>query len=250
MKKLLVGNWKMNGTLQSAKTLIANTVNTLYENQGLLDRFEFVVCPPFLHLYAIRHALRTINYLEIGSQDCSSRDDGAFTGDTSARMLADSGCRYVILGHSERRENHQETDIEVTSKAFKAHENGLVTIICVGESLEQRERGQQAGVVGQQLENCLPASVKASNTIIAYEPVWAIGTGKVATPQEIKDMHLYIRQYLDTRIDGAKGVRILYGGSLKPENAQSVLSTPHVDGGLIGGASLNADQFLGIALRA
>ncbi len=240
----------MNGTLESAKTLIANTVNTLYQNQGLLEKFDFVVCPPYLHLYAIRHALRTINYLQFGAQDCSSRDDGAFTGDTSARMLADSGCRYVILGHSERRQIHQETDAMVTSKAFKAHENGLTSIICIGETLEQREKGQQAAIVAQQLEMSLPSSAKANNTIIAYEPVWAIGTGKVATSDEIKTMHAFIRELLDNRIDGTKGIRTLYGGSIKPENAKAVLSTPNVDGALIGGASLNADQFLGIALRA
>ena len=250
MKKLIAGNWKMNGTRDDAKRLIADIVNGIHVKPELLERCEFLVFPPYLYIGAIRHSLTGITTVAFGAQDCSSYDNGAYTGDISAAMLKEGRCSHVILGHSERRQHHEETNEEVAQKAQKAHQEGLITIICVGETEGQREKGQQDSIVAAQLKASLPASATAENTIIAYEPVWAIGTGKTATPADVKAMHGFIRKKLKEQVENGGNMRILYGGSMKPENAGELLATENVDGGLIGGASLKADQFLAIAQAA
>lgn len=250
MKKLIAGNWKMNGGIDDARALIADVVNAFDGRRDVLEACDILVCPPFLHIASVRHALYNIDYIKFGAQDCSRFGNGAYTGDISAQMLADSECSYVILGHSERRQHFGDTDAIVAAKAALAHEQGLVTIICVGESDKEREQGKHEDIVGRQIAACIPKSANAANTVIAYEPVWAIGTGKTATPADIKAMHAFIRKSLTGKIRYPEDVRILYGGSMKPENAAAILATPNVDGGLIGGASLNAGQFLAIAQAA
>jgi triosephosphate isomerase len=247
MKKLIAGNWKMNGSLHDAKALIAAIVNGLYDNPALTETCDFLVCPSFLHIAAVRHALATGAPVSFGGQDCAATENGAFTGDISAAMLRDSGCSHVILGHSERRQHHKESDEIVRAKAAQAHKAGLITIICVGETETQRVRGEQEAIVAAQLAGSIPGSANTANTVIAYEPVWAIGTGKNATPEDVKTMHAFIRQKLSGQLKDGGKVLILYGGSMKPANAGELLGTKNVDGGLIGGASLQADQFLAIA---
>ena len=250
MKKLIAGNWKMNGSLDEAKTLIAAVVNGIHLNEVLLERCEFVVCPSFVHLGVVRHALKTVKTVSLGAQNCSRFADGAYTGDVSAAMLKDAKCSHVIVGHSERRQHFGDTDPMVAAKAVQAHAQGLVAIICIGETEGQREQGQEENVVAAQLKASIPAGATAENTVIAYEPVWAIGTGKTATPADVKAMHGFIRRKLKEQLENAENMRILYGGSMKPENAGELLATENVDGGLIGGASLKADQFLAIAQSA
>ena len=244
MKKLIAGNWKMNGTLDTARSLIADIVNTLYEREDLLKEYEFLVCPPALYIPSVRHALVGYPHVAFGAQDCSIEGNGAHTGDISAEMLKDSSCTYVIVGHSERRVDHGESDAVVKAKAEAILAQDIKPIICVGETLEQREAGDALAVVEDQLAGSLPSQEQWDEIVVAYEPVWAIGTGKVAEPQDVAEMHAHIRG-----IVGGK-VRILYGGSMKPENAAELLATPNVDGGLIGGASLKADSFIGIAKAA
>ena len=250
MKKLIAGNWKMNGTKASASALVQDIAKAVEGAPGLTDICDFVICPPFPYLSMIEWQLQKAPFIALGGQDCSERENGAYTGDASAAMLKDVGCSYVILGHSERRVYHGETDEIVASKAAKAHQNGLITIICVGEKGEEREKGVQNQVVERQIFNSIPPTATPANTVIAYEPVWAIGTGRTATPDDVRDMHGFIREKLwEVRVD-YKNMRILYGGSMKPENAAELLETANVDGGLIGGASLKADQFVAIALAA
>jgi triosephosphate isomerase (TIM) len=239
MQKLIVGNWKMNGTARQAATL----AQAISREAGQIDKCQLVICPPLVHLSLVS-GLRN---LKIGAQDCSPYPNGAYTGDVSAAMLAESGCSYVILGHSERRQYYHETSELVSQKAVQAHKSNLITIICVGETESEREAGRETEVVGRQLEQSLPSCATAGNTVIAYEPVWAIGTGKTATPEDAGVMHQFIRRKLLERLAGAENMPILYGGSMKPQNAQDLLATPNVDGGLIGGASLDPGQFLGIA---
>ncbi len=247
MKKLIVGNWKMNGSLDDARALISDIINGLDSRQELLELCDFVVCPPFVHIAAARHALHNIPYVSLGAQNCSRWENGAHTGNISAEMLKDTECSYVILGHSERRQHVGETSQIVAEKADRAHANGLTSIICVGETAEERERGKEEHAVGFQLAASVPAGATSDNTVLAYEPVWAIGTGKTATPEDVASMHAFIRKGLEGKVENHNDVRILYGGSMKPENARDLLNTPNVDGGLIGGASLNAEQFLEIA---
>ncbi len=240
MKKLIAGNWKMNLDRAGALKLAADL------EAGMPHTVESVVCPPFPYIEIVGHALKNGN-VALGAQNCSGYDDGAHTGDVSVKMLKDIGCGYVILGHSERRQHHEETDAIVAHKAVKVHENGLIAIICVGETENQREQGQEMIVVEKQLKKSIPSSATAENTVIAYEPVWAIGTGKTATPDDAKTMHAFIREKLPPAL---KKARILYGGSMKPDNAAALLTTPNVDGGLIGGASLKAADFIAIAKSA
>jgi len=240
MKKLIAGNWKMNGDLDFARGLIADIVNGLYEREDLHDKCEFLVCPPVVHLATVRHALQGYPHIKLGAQNCSPFDVGAYTGDVSAAMLKDAGCSYVIVGHSERREYQKETDAIIRRKAEQLLANDLKPIICVGETLEQREAGDALKIVEEQLKGSLPELGHGDEIVVAYEPVWAIGTGKVASLDDISEMHAHIRE-----IVGEK-VRILYGGSMKPDNAAEILSIPNVDGGLIGGASLKAESFIGI----
>ena len=247
MKKLIAGNWKMNGTLAEARKLaqaVAAGVDSV-----LLKTCDFVVCPPAPHLGTVGEALKG-GAVSLGAQDCALTENGAYTGDISASMLADSGCKYVILGHSERRQHHGETDKDVAWKARLAWAQGLVAIICVGETESQRELGLEQAVVGRQLAEALPPAASGQNTVIAYEPVWAIGTGKTATPDDVAAMHSFIRAKLQEQLADSGNMRILYGGSVKPDNALELLAVENVDGALIGGASLKADQYLAIASAA
>ncbi len=241
MKKLIAGNWKMNGDLDSARALIADIVNRVDADDDLQERFEFLVCPPTLHIGSVRHALYGFPAIKLGAQDCSPLGNGAHTGDLSAAMLKDSACSYVIVGHSERRADHGEDDALVQAKAKAVLAADMIPIICVGETDAQRESGEALDVVSAQLKGSLPDVKHYDDIVVAYEPVWAIGTGKVAGVSDIEEMHAHIRG-----IVGPK-VRILYGGSMKPDNAGDILRVANVDGGLIGGASLKAETFLGIA---
>ncbi|MEM6780983.1 MAG: triose-phosphate isomerase [Pseudomonadota bacterium] len=241
MKKLIAGNWKMNGTIEAAIELAESIENGLEKKPELQEKCDVLVCPPLLHLLPVSGSIEKI---ALGAQDCSQNDNGAFTGDVSTAMLKDIGAGYVILGHSERRQYHNETDELVAQKATKANEAGLITIICVGETESEREAGKEQDIVGAQLAASMPEGCTPENTVIAYEPVWAIGTGKTATAEDVAVMHAFIREKV------GEGIRILYGGSMKPANAAELLATPNVDGGLIGGASLKAEDFLGIAQAA
>ncbi len=232
----------MNGTLASGQELARAVSVSPPQN------VEICVCPAFVHIGAVKAALPPA--VGLGAQDCALYENGAFTGDISAAMLKDAGCQYVILGHSERRQGHQETSAVVKEKSRLAQAAGLTTIICVGETEKERIAGIQDAIVIMQMKESLPDSVSLANTVIAYEPVWAIGTGKTASSEDIREMHGIIRRYLQEKLDNCGDIRILYGGSVKPENAASILSIDNVDGALVGGASLKAEQFLAIAAAA
>ncbi len=251
MKKLIAGNWKMNTTRKQAVDLVYSVLGKIKANPSLQESCDFLICPPFTYLDIIENTCKEDAYsIYKGAQDCSMHEAGAYTGEISAGMIKDCGGSYVILGHSERRQYHGETNDVIADKAKTAHKAGLVTIICVGESYNQREQGQETVVVGKQLLESLPKDANAQNTVIAYEPVWAIGTGKTASPDDVAVMHAFIRNKLKEIIEDSEKTRILYGGSMKPENAAKLLATPNVDGGLIGGASLDADAFIEIGLAA
>lgn len=241
MPKLAAGNWKMNGTgadLGEIDALVA-----AHPAPGC----EVLICPPAT-LIARMAARAAGSPVMVGGQDCHAATSGAHTGDISAAMLAEAGAGHVILGHSERRADHGETDAEVRAKTCAAWNAGLVAIVCVGETLDEREAGQTLAVVGGQLEGSLPDGVTAANTVVAYEPVWAIGTGKVPTLDEIAEVHGALRAALADRFgaEEAAGVRLLYGGSVKPGNAAEIFGVADVDGALVGGASLKAADFSGI----
>ncbi len=240
MKKLIAGNWKMNGSVELACAVAAK----LQENPSAGDNADILICPPSIYV-----SLIDSNVL-LGAQDCSEHESGAYTGEISPSMIKDAGCSYVILGHSERRQYHGESSDLVARKASAANKSGLISIVCIGETLEQREAGRAQEVVGEQLAQSLPEGASSQNTVVAYEPVWAIGTGKTANSADVAEMHSFIRSELDGKVAGYNDVRILYGGSMKPANARELLATPNVDGGLIGGASLDAQQFIEIALAA
>ncbi|WP_200845257.1 triose-phosphate isomerase [Roseomonas sp. 18066] len=237
MRPLIAGNWKMNGTLAEAIDLARSVAAAPPQKADLL------VCPPFPHLVPVAGALLK-SEVALGAQDCHAAAKGAHTGDVSAAMLADLGAGYVILGHSERRADHGETDATVRAKAEAALAAKLVPVVCVGESEAERLSGQAEAVVATQLAGSLPEGFAAAGGVVAYEPVWAIGTGRTPTEDDIAAMHARIRAELGAT--GAK-LRILYGGSMKPSNAAAILALPNVDGGLIGGASLKAEDFLAIA---
>lgn len=245
---MIAGNWKMNGTCESARALIRSIIAGIDEEMELLERNDFVVCPAYLHLGLLlgEHG-KGFFPVALGAQDCAANEDGAYTGDVSAAMLKDFGCEYVILGHSERRQYHEESDNLIADKARLAHKHGLKTIICVGEMEAERDAGVEKNVVGKQLKDSLPETSSSENTVVAYEPVWAIGTGKVATPADVAEMHSFIRGELARKLDDSEQIRILYGGSVKPENAGELFAVDNVDGVLIGGASLKAVQYLDIA---
>lgn len=248
MKKLIAGNWKMNMTAVSAAGLTREILNGLDADLPLARAVDFAIFPPYVHLPPVNAMLKSAEIKPaLGAQDCSAQaKEGAYTGQISASMLADYGCTHVILGHSERRHGLGETDQTIKEKAYAAHAAGLVTIICIGETQDERDAGRQEQVVAAQLEGSLPEEANALNTVIAYEPVWAIGTGRTATAGDIAAMHAMIRDWLAGRLERPESLRILYGGSMKPENAAVLLATPNVDGGLIGGASLKAEEFLAI----
>jgi triosephosphate isomerase len=243
-RKLIAGNWKMNGLKADGLDLASDLAGRL-KGAGPVA-FDMLVCPPFPLLFPVGEAIAD-SPLALGGQDCAPKTSGAHTGDVAPTMLKDAGCRFVILGHSERRADHGESDAVVNAKAVAAHKEGLVAIICVGETEAQRDAGQANAVVSGQLAGSIPAGANAENTVIAYEPVWAIGTGKTATPDDVKAMHAHIRAELDGKIAEAAKVRILYGGSVKPNNAAELMAVENVDGALVGGASLKADDFWAIA---
>lgn len=247
MKKLIAGNWKMNGSSDAAKTLIANIINGIDEDHSVLDKADIAVFPPSIHIYCVKHALHFMEQVTFGGQDCSVHENGAYTGDISADMLKDMKCRHVLLGHSERRQHHGEASALIALKAQHAHGYGLQTIICIGETDEERKHGRAHDVVARQIDESLPVTTTFTNTVLAYEPVWAIGTGNTATPDDVADMHAFIRKKLAERLDDPEKMRILYGGSVKPSNAQELMATKNVDGALVGGASLDAEDFLDIA---
>ncbi len=237
MRKLAAGNWKMNGT-----TAALSEVAALLRAHPS-PACDMLLCPP-VPLLPRMADLAAGTQLRLGGQDCHAEPSGAFTGDVSATMLADAGATYVILGHSERRAGHGETDALVRIKAKSAFAAGLTAIICVGETEAQRDAGATLDVIGAQLLGSLPTEATSANVVIAYEPVWAIGTGRTPTLAEIADVHLFLRSRLTSRMGAdAMSVRLLYGGSVKPSNAAEIFAIGNVDGALVGGASLKAADF-------
>ena len=244
VRPLVAGNWKMNG-LKAALTEIAALRDAV--SRGENGAAEIAVCPPATLIPAAAQFLAG-GEIALGGQDCHAKASGAFTGDISADMLKDAGCAYVIVGHSERREAHGECDADVKTKAEAALRAGLSAIVCVGETRVQRDAGDATTVVSGQVRGSLPDGATPDNVVIAYEPVWAIGAGVTPTVDEIAAMHGTIRFVLGELMDAGGGrVRILYGGSVKPSNAAALLSLSHVDGALVGGASLKAVDFMAIA---
>lgn len=233
---LIAGNWKMNG-LKGAGVELESLIS------APRGKAELLICPPFTLVSAFAERTRG-SHIAIGAQDCHTEASGAHTGDISAEMLADAGATHVIVGHSERRADHGESDAIVRAKAEAAHRAGLVAIVCVGETAEQRDSGATLEVVARQLEGSLPANAGVTNLVVAYEPVWAIGTGRTPTPQQVAEVHAAIAARIPS------GVRILYGGSVKPANATELMAVAHVHGALVGGASLKASDFLAIAAGA
>jgi len=240
---LLAGNWKMNGLANSAGEL----EKVIAGGRELVGSVQLMICPPAT-LVASFAARAWGSPVLIGGQDCHPEPSGAFTGDISAEMLKDAGATAVIVGHSERRTYHHEADAEVRRKAAAAWRAGLAAIVCIGETRAQREAGETIGLIRRQLDESLPDAAGSDNLVVAYEPVWAIGTGLTPTPADIAEVHSFIRQQLVSRYrEAGQGIRILYGGSVKPSNAAELLCVDEVNGALIGGASLKADDFLAIA---
>ena len=243
IRPLVAGNWKMNGTRENLAELKA-----ISEGLGpdLADQIDALICPPATLLY-VATAVAEQTPLSIGAQDCHDKQSGAFTGDISAEMIADCLATHVLVGHSERRTLHGETDETVRAKAEAAKAAGLVRVICIGETETERKSGKTLDVLGSQLAGSVPDAATAADTAIAYEPVWAIGTGLTPTVADVTEAHAFIRAEMEARFagEGAR-MRLLYGGSVKPDNAAELLAVPHVDGALIGGASLKAADFLAI----
>lgn len=242
MAKLIAGNWKMNGLTGTAKDLAAGLAAKVGTGDNLPD---VAVCPPGPLIPPVLKAVDGTS-IGVGGQDCHADVSGAHTGDTSASLLADLGCSYVIVGHSERRADHRETDEAVKSKAEAALKAGLTAIVCVGETEAEWESGQTENVVGRQIDGSMPSGGTVSSVIIAYEPVWAIGTGKTPSLNDIGTIHDFIRARAQASHGLNDSLRILYGGSVKPSNAAEILAIEGVDGALVGGASLTVDDFWGI----
>ena len=238
-RKLAAGNWKMNGTRDALKEIAALSAADI-------SATDVLICPPATLISAAVQAAPS--GIAIGGQDCHTAESGAHTGDVSATMLRDAGATHVILGHSERRADHGESDATVRDKAKAAFAAGLTTIICVGESLEQREAQNTLDIIGGQMAGSVPDGATGLNLVIAYEPIWAIGTGKIPTLDQIGEVHDFIRMRLERRFGAGVGrsTRILYGGSVKPGNAADIFGVSNVDGALVGGASLKASDFLPI----
>jgi len=246
LKKLIAGNWKMN-MLASAGVGLARDIGANAQDLTC----ELLVCPPATILRPVAETLAD-TAVAAGGQDCHEAESGAFTGDVSAAMVGDVGASHVILGHSERRHGLGETDARVRAKTLAAHAAGLIAIVCIGETEAERDAGQTLDVLSTQLAGSLPdTGVTGANTVVAYEPVWAIGTGRTPTLEEVEAAHGHIRTTLEAALGAEAGaIRLLYGGSMKPENAETLLAVANVDGGLIGGASLDAESFLAIAAAA
>jgi triosephosphate isomerase len=231
-RKIAAGNWKMNG-LQST----LSELRTLEDKHGDAD-IAILICPPFTLISACEDTP-----FDIGGQDCHTAESGAHTGDVSAEMLADVGASYVLVGHSERRTDHGEVDELIAAKSQAAYDAGLIAVICIGETLAEREGGTTLDVIDAQLAGSLPDTADAQTTVIAYEPVWAIGTGKVPTTEQIAEVHAHIRARLNERFADGAEFSLLYGGSVKGSNAAEIFAVPHVNGALVGGASLTAEAF-------
>jgi triosephosphate isomerase (TIM) len=244
-KPILAGNWKMYKTRSEA----ADLANALAASVGTYPQADVVVCPTFTSLDAVANAIKGTG-IKLGAQNCHFEDQGAFTGEISPVMLKDAGCSFVIVGHSERRQYFGETDEGINRKALALYKHGLIPIICVGETLQEREAGRTSDVVSTQIRGCLkdlPAD-KVGTSVIAYEPVWAIGTGKTATKEQAQEVHALIRGLLAELYskDLSEKVRIQYGGSVKPQNVRELMQQTDIDGALVGGASLEADSFTSI----
>jgi len=243
IRPLIAGNWKMNGL----KASITEFEAMLTGAAAFAAKTDILVCPPATLISAFADKARGVKAFAVGAQDCHPKASGAHTGDISAEMLADAGAKAIIVGHSERRADHGESDALVRRKAEAAWRAGLVAIVCIGETREQRDGGETLNICGQQLAGSLPDGSTAGNLVVAYEPIWAIGTGLTPTIQDVEQVHRLIRDSLNQRFkDGAK-IRILYGGSVKPSNAAELLAVANVNGALVGGASLKAADFLAIA---
>jgi triosephosphate isomerase len=247
MKKLIAGNWKMNGSLAANQALVQAMLEGV---QGVAPQADMALCVPSPYLSQIQ-ALLAGSPIAWGAQDVSAQEQGAYTGEVSAAMLKDFACRYAIVGHSERRQYHGETDAVVASKAQRALAAGITPIVCVGETLAERESNQTEAVVKRQLAAVIHAVTHCtSEIVVAYEPVWAIGTGKTATPDMAQAVHAVLRKQISAATQHPERVKILYGGSMNAANAASLLAQPDIDGGLIGGASLKAADFLQIVAAA
>jgi len=241
-KALIVGNWKMNGDIGTARKLAGAIVAG-----SSTSNCDYLICPPFTALSEVSGVLQG-GVVRLGAQDCHAAASGAHTGDISVGMLSDIGCQYVILGHSERRSSHGESNALVKSKATAALEGGLSVIICVGESELERKAGTALAMVEKQVVGSLPELSDSINTVVAYEPVWAIGTGTIPTTEEISEMHLHISSVLEREMSdpNAEAIRLLYGGSVNPKNSSEILRCARVNGALVGGASLEVASFLAI----
>jgi triosephosphate isomerase len=248
-RNIIAGNWKMNKTISDAQVLASELV----EKAAAYSGPEIVVCPTYLALAKVAETIRGSN-VKLGAQDAHWEDDGAFTGKVSVTMLKEAGAEYIIIGHSEQRTYFHETDETVNKKVKKVLAEGLKPIICVGETLEERETNKTEDVVKTQIQGSFKdiSAEDAGKCVVAYEPVWAIGTGKTATTAQAQEVHAFIRELLTAlySAETAEMIRIQYGGSMKPENSEELLSQPDIDGGLIGGASLKADSFIGIIKTA
>jgi triosephosphate isomerase len=248
-RPFIAGNWKMNTNRASAVALAEAVAKQAAGVEGV----DIAICPPSCYLDAVGKAIAG-SKVALGAQNVYHEKDGAYTGELSTAMLVDVGCKYVILGHSERRHILGETDAAINKKVHAALAAGLLPILCVGELLAEREAGKTIQVIEQQFDGSLAglSAAQMATVVVAYEPVWAIGTGKVATPQQAEDVHLALRKIMEKRYNKelAETVRIQYGGSVKPDNAAELLHQPNIDGALVGGASLKADQFFGIVAGA
>jgi triosephosphate isomerase (TIM) len=241
-RPMVAGNWKMNGLKRSSAEFLK-----IVENSVALPRHvDIAVCPPAT-LIASFAPLSRGSRVRLGAQDCHPEAAGAFTGDISAEMLKDAGASVIIVGHSERRTHHEETDADVRTKTLGVWRAGLSAIVCIGETRAERDSRQTLDVVRRQIDGSLPNGARAENLLVAYEPVWAIGTGLTPTAADIAEVHAFVRRRLTERFGAnAEGIRILYGGSVKPDNAKELMAVANVDGALVGGASLKVDDFLGI----
>jgi triosephosphate isomerase (TIM) len=244
IRPLIAGNWKMNGL----KSSLAEFEAMLAGASGVAGKADLLVCPPATLIAEFSQRARGSRTLSVGAQDCHAKPSGAHTGDISAEMLADAGASAIIVGHSERRADYRETDIEVRQKAEAVWRAGLTAIVCIGETRHQRDQGQTLDICRGQLSISLPDGARSDNLVVAYEPVWAIGTGLTPTAGDVEQIHGFIRELLIARFNGEGArIRILYGGSVKPSNAAELMAVANVNGALVGGASLKAADFLAIA---
>ena len=247
-RPLIAGNWKLHGSLESISVLLSGIIRQL----SSVTAAELVVCPPFAYLGHVRQLIHGAD-ISLGAQDCSDQESGAYTGEVAATMIKEFGCRYVIVGHSERRHLYHEGNEVIATKFVRVKESGLIPVLCVGETLQERKDGYTESIIEKQMDAVLERlDIEAfRDAVIAYEPVWAIGTGHVATPSTAQEIHRFIRDKLHAlNRDIATNIRIVYGGSMKADNAGKLLREDDIDGGLIGGAALKAEDFIAIAVAA